>query len=157
MSSNSNSGRRKRLGRAGVTTVEWALVMTTFLFMIFSITDMAWFMIVSQSLTTLMAEAGRQTLVAPNDFPPCTGAPGSWPTGAQITPLLDPNQVYVCVNPYPSSVGPNGDSVAGTIVVDVTVSYPYSATMPWMSVLNGSCLMPDGVTPAICESATYVY
>jgi hypothetical protein len=155
MPSSSNNARRERLGRAGVTSVEWALVAATFVFMILSIIDMGWFMIVNQSLTTLMTEAGRQTLVTPNDYPNC--GIGLWPQGTQITPLLDPSQVYVCVNPYATSVGANGDPVAGTIVVTVSVSYPYTALMPWMAVLNGSCYMPDGTTSAICQSTTYVY
>ncbi len=74
-----------------------------------------------------------------------------------IAPLLDSTQVNVCVT-QPANVGPNQDEVSSTQVWQITVSYPYTASVPWLSVLQDSCVMPDGTKLAdtVCLTATYI-
>ncbi len=164
MSSASNSapipprlGRRRRTApsrfrpkllsdRAGVTSLEWAMVAVAFMLLIISLFDMVRYVVTLQSVTSVMTEAGRACLVNPA-APICGGgSPSSWPAVSTVAPMLDSSQfkVYIFPGPYASG-NPFGIASLGVNIIQVTVTYPFVATTPWMSSLDGT----------ISETATY--
>jgi hypothetical protein len=145
-----NNIRPPRLGRAGITSLELALVSGLFFILVLSIVDLAWWMIISQSVTALVAEYGRACMLAQgfNGATTCTDSQaGLAALAAVAAPLLDVRQVQW--SGVVQWFAPNGATELRSSVI-VTVSYPYSAMTPWMQWLAG-------VNPYVTSSATYVF
>ncbi len=136
MLSVSNSPWRRWLGRAGSTSIELALVLLSFLWLLLGTIDLARYLFTVQSVVALMSEAGRVSLMDPSWAP---RGVNSWSQIATIAPLLDPAQVSLDVSQGFTGVGP--------VYVYVTVSYPFTAFAPGLSGLNGT----------ITESTAYTY
>ena len=131
--------RRRRSGNAGVTSLEVALVLGPFLFLLLGVCDFGRYFFTLQSMTTLMAEAARTAIIYgpySEQAPGC--GPNSWPGISTVAPLLDPAQVYLCINPI---------SLYGVSQVQVTVQYPFDANTPGLSALSG----------LLQQTATYSY
>jgi hypothetical protein len=137
MSFVSNSGRRGWLGSAGVTSLELALVLLPFLFLMTAVFDLGRYLFTVQSMVTLMTEAARYSKVYPDQTPLC--GVNTWPNTATVAPLLDPTQVNLCI----TSLNPT----YGVMQVQVTVTYPFTAATPGLSTLDGT----------LTETATYSY
>jgi Flp pilus assembly protein TadG len=95
MSFVSNSRRRGGLGCAGVTSLELALVIVPFLWMLLGIFDLGRYLFTVQSMVTLMTDAQRTVLVAVENQNQTTNFHGlytldewSAATGAVLPPLL---------------------------------------------------------------------
>jgi hypothetical protein len=139
MSSNSNSRRLGSLGRSGVTSLELALILAPFLWLMLGIFDLGRYFFTVQSMVTLMAEAERFAIVNPSAvaWPPCSR--GNWSSVANATPLLDPAQVDVCIQAV---------NVGAVTQIQVQVTYPFSAMTPGLkSALDGP----------LTETTTYIY
>ncbi|MGA3399361.1 MAG: TadE family protein [Acetobacteraceae bacterium] len=136
MSSVSSSARHGWLGSAATTSVEFALVLTAFLWLLLGTIDLARYFLTVQAVVGLLGEAGRVSLMDPN-WAPCGN--NSWTDIATISPLLDASQVYLCVYQGESGVGPN--------TVSLTVSYPFTPYTPGLGGLAGT----------ITEATSYSY
>jgi hypothetical protein len=136
MSSVSNSTRRVWLGKPGTTSIEFALVLVWFLWLLLGTIDIARYLYTVQALVGLMGEAGRVALMDPTWGPQGTN---SWSQIATIAPLLDANQVTLMVYPAQSNVGVN--------MVTVSVSYPFTPYTPGLAAL----------TQTITETTKYSY
>lgn len=136
MSSASNSNRRRGSGGAGTTTLEFALVLLSFLWLVMGTIDIARYFFMVQGVLGVMSEAGRVSLMDPN-WGPC--GTDSWDDIASIAPLLNPSQVYLCVT--------QGYVGSGPTTVSVTVTYPFTPFTPGLSALTGT----------ISESTAYTY
>jgi hypothetical protein len=148
--------------RSGVTSLEWALVAAAFMFMVISIFDLARYVVVTQSVATVMMEAGRACLVGN-----CPPDGNGWSQLPIIAPMVDSSQFNITAVangsassyaqnsacPAPSSVGqvPCGDQNASfsVKVIQITVTCQFQAWSPWLSMLNTTSTDP------IVESATY--
>ncbi len=127
MSSASNSPRlRGRLGNAATTSIEFALVLLVFLWMLFGTIDIARYLFITQSLVGLMGEAGRASIF--EQFSPT--CPTTWANISTVAPLLDASQVTLCIQ----QSGTGG----GNIWVTVQVSYPFTPYTPGLSALGGT-------------------
>ena len=151
-----NRQRMRRIlrERSGITSLEWALVAAAFFLTMLSIFDLARYVVVLQSVATVMSEAGRACAVNSGNCPASGGSNGTWPQLSTIAPMLDPTAFTVMISTdtsglpgnFPKS-NPNQSQKSRTNPMQVTVSYPFTAMTPWMSSLNGT----------ITESATYFY
>ena len=128
--------------RAGVTSLEWALVAATFMLLIVSIFDLVRYVVVLQSVAGVMTEVGRACIISAADAVCGADNAASWPLASTVAPMLDPAQIAIAVQIGSSA----GQPAAGTHIIHVTISYPYQAMVPWLSSLSAT----------ISESATYV-
>lgn len=135
---------RVRVDRKGVTSLEWALISVTFFLLIISIFDLVRYVVTLQSVSAVMTEAGRACLVNRAADICYASDASSWATASVVAPTLDPSQLTIHVLMDNYVVG--ASSVPGTHCIQVTVSYPYSATAPWMSSLGST----------VSETATYI-
>jgi Flp pilus assembly protein TadG len=135
MSSASNSARRRGLGRAGVSTLEFALVGVAFLMFLLGGFDLARYIFTVQSMVAVMTQAGRYSLANPT-WGPC--GVDSWTGIATVAPFLDSSQVNLCVLQT---------SGTGLSTSTVTVTYPFTAVTPGLTALTGT----------ITETTTYSY
>jgi hypothetical protein len=153
------SNRRSCLGNAGVTSLELALVLVVFMWLLMGVFDLGRYFFTVQSMVTLMAEAGRYVTIAGEGSGTAlqgVAAQGAGPecyainTFSSISavvppPLLDPTQGQICINVLtPFGLGVNQ--------IQVTVNYPFTAFTPGLSGLNGT-LTENPLT----ETATYSY
>jgi len=136
MLSASNRPWCRRGSDAGTTSVEFALILVAFLWLLLGIIDLSRYFYTVQAVVGLLGEAGRVSLMDP-DWQPCGTA--SWSDAATIAPLLDASQVYVCVTQGPGGVGVN--------TVNVMVTYPFTPFTPGLSALAGT----------ITETTNYSY
>jgi Flp pilus assembly protein TadG len=125
MSRASNSRRLWRLGRAGVTSLEFALVALLFLMLLIGCMDLGRYYLIVQSLRTVTAEAARAAqvnrfLIGPID-PTTAGI-------TAITPFIDNADLTLTVA-QTGSVG-----VPGINQVTVTAAYAFT---PWVPLWNG--------------------
>jgi hypothetical protein len=123
-------------GDAGTTSVEFAIILLAFLWLLLGTIDLARYFYTVQAVVGLMSEAGRVSLMDP-EWGPCGN--NSWTDIATISPLLDSNQVNLCVSQGLAGVGVN--------TVKVTVTYPFTPYTPGLSALAGT----------ITETTTYTY
>jgi Flp pilus assembly protein TadG len=152
--SNPPSLNRRRLlavlrQRQGVSSLEWALVAAAFMLLIISIFDLVRYVVIMQSVATVMTEAGRACLVNSANCP-SSGDGNTWSQLSTLAPTLDPSQFTVTIvsgaqNAALLPTNPNPGAQPGVNVVQVTTSYPFTALAPWMSGLNAT----------ITETATY--
>jgi len=139
-----------RLGRAGVTSLELALVMVPFMYLLMAVTDLARYFFTIQAMTTLMNDTIRYDwlyYVDHNTFSSMDG--GCYTTfsaaqavsGVAASPLLsnttDPTiQLCVDYNPVTNvATGQYGGAVYQSLVV---VQYPFTTITPGLSGLNGT-------------------
>jgi hypothetical protein len=128
--------RRRRLGNPAATSLEFALVLSAFLWLFLGTIDVARYVFVVQGLVGLLGEAGRQSLMDPN-WAPC--GTNSWTNIATISPLLDANNVTLCVY--------QGLSDNGVNQATVIVQYQFTPYTPGLAGLGGP----------ITETTTYTY
>ena len=142
MSSVSSSKRRAWLGRPGTSSIELAFILPAFLWLLLGTIDIARYLYTVQALVGLMGEAGRVAIMDSNfgnGLPPCSN--NYWSQIATIAPLLDANNVSLCVTPASWSSG------SGVITVTVSVSYPFTPYTPGLGALAGP----------ITEATNYTY
>ena len=145
MSSESNSGRRRRFGCAGVTSLELALVMIPFLWMMTGVIDIGRYLFTVQALTTVVTDAQRTAMLAFNAHGEISVPEGcfdfsSWSATARQfvntpdspPPLLDPAKGTVIVVSITNIVG------WGTRQTQVTARYPFEPITPWLNLLTGA-------------------
>jgi hypothetical protein len=141
----SNSIRRARLGRSGVTSLEFALTAVPFLWLMFGIFDLARYFFIVQALITLMTDVQRFIFVAGENGAvqqyQGTLAYKNGYASVVVPPPLDPTQGALSVT-YLNLAGGFGVNQ-----VQVTLNYPFTAMTPGLSLLNGM----------IQEQATYSY
>jgi Flp pilus assembly protein TadG len=139
MSFVSNRTSQGRLGRAGATSLELALVLIPFLLLMFGTFDLARYFFTVQAIETLTTDAARYAVINGNAAvtKPSTGPYGPlgidiWAsqTNVPVPALLDPTQGTICIA--------YGATVAGLGVnrVQVTVVYPFTAMLPGLGALN---------------------
>jgi Flp pilus assembly protein TadG len=123
------------LGRAGSTSLEFALVSVLLFTLMFGITDLARYFLAWHGLNTISSEAARVALTyhyANNsNWTFSCGAPtsGMAATVAAAAPFLKPDTLTLCVSPA---------TAGGITTVSVTASYPFSFMMPGLSAANGT-------------------
>ncbi|HET6607333.1 MAG TPA: TadE/TadG family type IV pilus assembly protein [Rhodopila sp.] len=144
MSSDSNNVRNRLSDSRGVTSLEWALVAAAFMMLIVSIFDLVRYVVVLQSVTSVMTEAGRTCLVNPQNGI-CYANSASWPVLSTVAPSLDPSKFNVAVLMGGAVSGAPSGSIPAVNAIQVTVSYPYQSITPWLSSLDAT----------ISETATY--
>jgi len=115
----------RRLGRAGVTSLEFALVAALFFTVLIGCMDLGRYFLIAQSLRTVTAEAARLALVN-----------GMWgqidPTAysfGAMTPLVDNANLTLTI-----SAGGN----PGINTVTASATYVFTAISPLWSSLNGT-------------------
>lgn len=147
-----------RLGRAGVTSLEFALVAVPFLWLILAVTDLGQYFFTVQAMTTMVADMQRFMMLAPD------GAVGCYPFNARpntstiIQPpsapplMLDPAQGTVCITNLAATGPANG---GGVNWIQVTVQYPFVPITPGLGALSAT---NDGVVDnRLSQQATYSY
>ena len=170
MSSVSNSVRRRRFGCAGTTSLELALVMLPFLWLMMGTIDIGRYLFTVQSMTTVMTDAHRSVMLAyaaggGNAVPEGCFNFSSWSSTAHQyanttdgpPPLLDPAQGTVIVTAITKIIG------WGTQQMQVTVRYPFVPITPWLNLLTGALVANGdpcagaGDDTRLMEQATYAY
>jgi hypothetical protein len=145
MSFVSNSDHAGRLGRSGVTSLEFALIAVPFLWLMFGIFDLARYLFIVQGLVTLMTDVQRFVFVAGENVAvqqyqgPITYTNGY--ASVVVPPSLDPTLGNLSVT-YLNLAGGFGVNQ-----VQVTLAYPFTAMTPGLGALDGM----------IQEQATYSY
>ena len=142
MSSVSNK-RRRGLGCAGISSLEFALVFVPFIWLMTGIFDIGRYFFTIQSMVTLMSEAERYSMLNPL-WAPC--GTDSWAGAATLAPLLDPTEINLCVTPL-NGVGTNGPGAVTQI--QLTVSYPFTAITPGLGLLDHTSSNPLTQTATI--------
>lgn len=84
-----------------ISSLEFAFILPAFLVLLMGTIDVARYLYTVQALVGLMGEAGRVAIMAGHpDWPQCPNqASNWWPQTATIAPLLDANNVYLCITP----------------------------------------------------------
>lgn len=125
-----NKSGRWRLGRAGVTSLEFALVVWLFLMVMLGSVDLGRYYLVQHSLRTVAAEAARTWLAYDNNSNRNLSAQPTTASVAAIAPFLDVQDLTVTVNQ------PNN---SGITIITVTATYTFTAWSPlWSSTLDGT-------------------
>jgi Flp pilus assembly protein TadG len=128
--SNRRWPRRCRLGRAGVTTVEFAVVAQLFMTVLIGCMDLGRYYLIEHSLRTVVAEAAREVLVEnKTTYNEMTVTPSSANFGA-ITPIVDNNNLTLIVNQFPTRPGVTQITVTGT--------YAFTSYSPIWRALDGN-------------------
>jgi hypothetical protein len=125
--------RRCRLlrGKAGASSLEFALVAIPFVFLLIAGMDLGRYFITQHSLRTLISEAARATLVSCYGQGACTLPASNKLTVAAKVPFL----VRGSINWVTASQGaPNPNT--GVSTISVTVTYPFSFFLPAWTGLN---------------------
>jgi len=116
-----------RLGRAGATSLEFALVALLFLTVLIGCMDIGRYFLVVLSLRTVVSEAARAALVNPNMLPTPVLGPGSF---SAITPIFNNNNLALTVTQSPG--------LPGVQQISVTATYSFTAWSPiWSASLDG--------------------
>lgn len=156
MSSASNRSRRL-LRRRGTTTLEFALILIPFLWLIMSMFDLGRYLYTIQALVTQMADAHRFEIIShsinsSNGMPQGCSDFNDWSslTAAAPPPMLDPSQGTVCVTLISSQ------TQWGATQVQVTVQYPFIPITPGLAALT-HVIESDGTDNRLVEQATYSY
>ncbi len=115
-------------GTAGVTSLEVALTFAVFIMLMFGTIDLTRYFFSLHNLAAVVSAAAR---LGPGNiaFAPCGGPPSSWSGVPIYGPLLDPDQLSLCVTqPY---------TALGLQTVTVTATYNFSTLTPWLGQLTG--------------------
>jgi hypothetical protein len=142
MSSASNR-RRRGLGCAGISSLEFALVFVPFIWLMTGIFDIGRYFFTIQSMATLMSEAERYSMINPL-WAPC--GTDSWADAASLVPLLDSTQINLCVI---AINGPGSAGAGGVSQVQLTVTYPFTAVTPGLGLLDHTSSNPLTQTSTI--------
>jgi Flp pilus assembly protein TadG len=132
MSSASNRRwpHRCRLGRTGVTTVEFAVVALLFLTVLIGCMDLGRYYLIEHSLRTVVAEAAREVQVEnKTTYNTVTVIPSSANFGA-ITPFVDNSNLTLTVFQFPTR--------PGVTKISVTATYAFTSYSPIWRALDGN-------------------
>ena len=119
-----------RLGNAGASTVEFALVVLLFLTVVIGCMDLGRYYLAEHSLRTLVAETARTALVDTSIVNGGISSPGS-ASYAATTPFIDDANLTLTVSQY----HPNRP---GIVTIKVTGTYVFTAYSPIWNSLNGT-------------------
>jgi Flp pilus assembly protein TadG len=129
--------RLRRLGDAGVTSMELAVSFVVFITFIFAMIDLSAYFYSQQALTTLVTIAARQvyaTSVTSAD----SGTPAAQTLIAANGLLLDPSQISLRMDSGYGVPLPNGETTAGGVnVLTVTATYNFVPLTPLLGALIG--------------------
>jgi len=111
-------------------------VLPVLLATVLGIVDIARYLIVLQTLSVVVAEGGRVSQI----YGLASGGiqQSNWTALPSITPLLDPAKLTVAttvqtgIEGYPYQFG------GAVAAFQITASYPYEASSPWLGFLNGT-------------------
>jgi hypothetical protein len=136
MSLASNRLRRLRIGQAGTTSLEFALVAIPFVFILVAGMDLGRYFLTQHSLRTLTSEAARATLVSCYGSTsacslPTSGSYPSEPAVAAMVPFLASGSITWV---KASQSAPNQNT--GVRTISVEVKYPFSFILPAWTKLN---------------------
>ncbi len=127
MSRKCNRFACRRLGRAGVTTLEFAVVALLFVTVQIGCMDLGRYYLVEHSLRTVVAETARAALVN-------TSVDGTIDTSTAsfvgITPFINNANLTLSVTQHPTR--------PGITEISVTGSYAFTAYSPIWSSLDGT-------------------
>jgi hypothetical protein len=147
------SNRRRRLGSAGVASLEFALIMVPFLWMVLAVFDLGRYLFTVQAMVTLVTDTQRYVMLNTEDgVPPGCVDFNAWSntTSAGPPPVgLDASLGTICVTFVNQQTG------WSAIQVLVSVQYPFVAITPGLSALTS--LMTDQGDYRLIEQATYSY
>ncbi len=118
--------RRRRLGRRGATSIEFALISIAFLTLLIGAMDLGRYFLIEHSLRSVVSEALRAALADTT----LSGCSAPWTKVGAITPMLDPSLITLCVTQNPNTYG--------KITVTVNVSYTFASISPMLASLNGT-------------------
>ena len=125
-----------RLGNAGVTSLEFAIVALVFLSLIIGCMDLGRYYIIEHSLRSFASEAARAALAnttmsasSSNAMSYYSGQAWSGSLTA-IVPFLDPAILTLNVSQNPNTTG--------VVSIDVTATYQFTAISPIWNSLNGT-------------------
>src|SRR5580658_3919504 len=117
--------RRRPLGRAGVTSLEFGVVALLFLMVVIGCMDLGRYYVIEHSLRTVVAEAAREAWV--NSSINGTVDPTTYSFGA-ITPFVDNADLTLDVERSRAALG-------GVKTITVTGTYTFTAYSPiWCSL-----------------------
>ena len=150
MSYASSRRRRPAAGRAGTSSLEFALVAVPFLFLLIAATDLGRYFMARHSLRTLTSEAARSAVV--NCFglgtcPFATAVPSPQALWAK-TPFLTYGQTGSSLTAS-QSVDPNGIRT-----ITVTAQYPFTFVLPVWAAIAVAETCP---VKTICETTFLTY
>jgi Flp pilus assembly protein TadG len=117
-----------RLGRAGVTSLEFGVVALLFLMMLIGCMDLGRYYVIEHSLRTIVAEAARAALVNPSIKDPIDLTTAGF---AAITPFVNNANLTLSVTQPSSFPG-------GVNQIIVTATYVFTAYSPIWSSLDGT-------------------
>jgi len=127
MSCKSSKPAWPRLGRAGVTTLEFGFVAFLFLMVLIGCMDLGRYYLTEHSLRTMVAEAARARLVT--TLPGTITGPTT-DTFAAIAPFVNNANLTLEITPSPVFL-------KGITTITVTGTYTFTAWSPIWSALNG--------------------
>jgi len=110
--------RRALRDRRGLAAVEFALVGLALMMLLLGSMDLARWFFATESLRTVAADTARAALIAGLNGAPMTYDGNGVPPGVTLPPGLDPNILYMRVQP---AAGPR----PGTTTVTVTARYDF--------------------------------
>jgi Flp pilus assembly protein TadG len=124
-------------GRAGVTSLEFALVVVAFFLMLFGVVDVARYFLTWHGLNSVASEAARASQV--NNWSFACGHPssGTAATVAGAAPFLATSQLTLCVVKGTST---------GLTTISVTASYPFSFMIALFAGANGTLQAQTALT-----------
>jgi Flp pilus assembly protein TadG len=125
-----------RSDQRGSTTLEFSLVALAFLMLLLGVMEFGRFFFLQHNVKTLTAEAARQALIQ-------TGASGvNGGCGGLTTNLADVKSKAIQKTPFLTVAGANAFTITcsvngdGQFVVNVSVSYTFSAIAPFLTFLS---------------------
>jgi Flp pilus assembly protein TadG len=125
----------RRLGKAGVTSLEFAIVAVIFFTVVISGIDLGRYFFVAESLRTFASEAARQGLIYKTWQPQDETCPCANPSGGNdlntIVPILDPALLTL-------KVTQTSPTAATAYTVTVTATYQFTAIVPVWAALSGT-------------------
>jgi Flp pilus assembly protein TadG len=124
-----------RLGRAGNTTLEFALVASMFFALIFGVMDLGRYFITRHSVLTLTSELVRATMVqCAGSNTACTLSAANITASESVVPMLTPD--HFTASPTASRTAIN--STTGMMTITASVSYPFTFLFPVFTTLSGN-------------------
>lgn len=128
MSRASSRSAWRRLGRAGVSSLEFGIVALLFLTVLIGCMDLGRYYLIEHSLRTIVAEAARAAQVNPSITGTIDPTTASF---AAIAPFIDNANLTLTVTQTPSFR-------IGIRKITVTGSYAFTAFSPIWSALDGT-------------------
>jgi Flp pilus assembly protein TadG len=132
MSPKFNRSEWWRLGRTGVTSLEFGLVALLFLTVLIACMDLGRYYLVEHSLRTVAAEAARMYMADYNSNGGRVDTPPTQTDYAAIAPFINNGNLSVIMSQA------NTVRSGGGIEFKVTAQYAFTAYSPIWTVLNGT-------------------